>query len=68
MYNGKTEMDYWNGLPCNEVKGSDTTMFPPFMDTENPKDIWNFGAEVCRYSDLIIIYHFVLSYSYSIFF
>lgn len=45
MYNGKPQMEYWNGVPCNQIKGSDTTMFTPFME---PEDVWSFGAEVCR--------------------
>lgn len=45
-FNDKTEMDYWDGMPCNQIKGSDTTMYPPFM--EGTGDIWNFGAEICR--------------------
>ncbi|XP_065212463.1 sensory neuron membrane protein 1 [Planococcus citri] len=45
LYNGKPEMEFWSGPKCNEIKGTDTTIFPPFMDT---KDVWNFGAEICR--------------------
>lgn len=48
LYNGKPKIDYWPGDPCNEIKGTDTTIFPPFMDREHPPDVWAFGAEVCR--------------------
>lgn len=46
LYNGKPEMDYWSGMPCNEIKGTDTTMFAPFLEAS--VDIWSFGAEICR--------------------
>lgn len=49
LYNDKPEMDYWSGPYCNQIKGTDTTIFPPFMDTS---DVWSFGAEVCRYTEL----------------
>lgn len=48
LYNGKPTMEYWNGEYCNQIKGTDTTIFPPFMDPP-PEEVWNFGAEICRY-------------------
>ncbi len=45
--NGKPQMDFWNGMPCNEIKGTDTTIYPPFLKPH--EDIYGFGVEICRY-------------------
>lgn len=37
-FNDEPEMDVWDGDECNEYVGTDSTIFPPYMD---PKDgIW----------------------------
>jgi len=48
LYNGKPEMDFWSGPTCNQLKGTDTTVFPPYMSRTSPPDVWGFGAELCR--------------------
>lgn len=44
-YNGKTKMDSWSGDPCNEIKGTDSTIFPPFRDAK--EDIVAFAPDLC---------------------
>lgn len=46
-FNGESEMNVWDGMPCNQIKGSDTTIYPPFMNGSD--DIWSFSTEICRY-------------------
>nr|ALV87596.1 sensory neuron membrane protein 1 [Drosicha corpulenta] len=45
MFDGKSKMDKYSGDPCNDIRGTDTTIFPPFMGRS---DVWSFGAEICR--------------------
>lgn len=46
-YEGEKEIDIWEtGSHCNEIMGTDGTIFPPFQD---PKDgIWVFQPSICR--------------------
>lgn len=43
---GKSQMDVWNGKACNEIKGTDGLMYPPFMKKSDR--IWIFQRVVCR--------------------
>lgn len=45
-FNGKTKLDIWYNDKANEIKGSDGTLFPPFI-SENDK-LWIFNSELCR--------------------
>lgn len=43
---GKSQMDVWNGKACNEIRGTDGLMYPPFMKKSD--QIWFFQKFVCR--------------------
>lgn len=40
------ELDVWDGDACNELHGSEGSIFPPFADGMAP--IWAFEAGICR--------------------
>lgn len=39
-------MDVWDGDECNEIRGTESSIFPPFNDKE--AGIWAFEALICR--------------------
>ncbi|CAH2103106.1 unnamed protein product [Euphydryas editha] len=58
-YNGSIDLNTWettgnesDGEPsiCNLVRGTDTGMFPPFVDKEKP--IYGFNTDICRVVEL----------------
>ncbi|XP_045458353.1 sensory neuron membrane protein 2-like [Melitaea cinxia] len=58
-YNGSIDLNRWattgnesDGEPsiCNLVRGTDTGIFPPFVDTEKP--IYGFNTDICRVVEL----------------
>lgn len=52
-FNNKMKMDIWPGDECNEIKGLDTTIFPPYITPET--NLASFSGDICRYSYPIII-------------
>lgn len=44
--NGKPEMKVWDAPECNQIVGTDTTIFPPF--TQSSEDLISFSPDVCR--------------------
>lgn len=44
-FNGEPELDAWDGDECNEIRGTDSTIFPPFASKED--GIWAFEATLC---------------------
>ncbi|KAL1131950.1 hypothetical protein AAG570_011561 [Ranatra chinensis] len=45
-FNGKSELDVWSGAECNALRGTDSTIFPPFLTPQD--DIVSFAPDLCR--------------------
>lgn len=45
-YNEEPELDVWDGDECNEFRGSESSIFPPFNNLED--GIWAFEGSICR--------------------
>lgn len=41
-----TIMNVWSGSPCNDIRGTDGTIFPPFLTKE--KRVWAHSVDICR--------------------
>lgn len=69
-YNGMTEMKAWSGDECNQISGTDGTLFPPFADKNDGFTF--FIPQMCRSITTIYQYqsnfhglktnHFTLSF------
>lgn len=45
-WNGKSELNYWKGKPCNSLKGTDGQFFHPNVQKDEKLDI--FAPDLCR--------------------
>lgn len=45
-FNGEPEMDIWDEDQCNQFVGTDSTIFPPYLDIKD--GIWAYEATICR--------------------
>ncbi|KAF4527754.1 hypothetical protein B566_EDAN013162 [Ephemera danica] len=45
-WENKTTLKYWKGPECNQILGTDTTIFPPFLKRESRIDF--FISDLCR--------------------
>nr|WVD93741.1 sensory neuron membrane protein 1b [Graphosoma rubrolineatum] len=45
-FNGKETQDIWSGPECNALRGTDSTIFPPFI--EDSDEIVSFAPDLCR--------------------
>lgn len=45
-FNGEPEVDNWDGDECNQLKGTDGLMFPPYRTKKDT--IWAFSWGLCR--------------------
>ncbi|KAL0120154.1 hypothetical protein PUN28_008067 [Cardiocondyla obscurior] len=46
MVGNGTKMKLWPGDPCNDFRGTDGTIFPPFLTKE--KKVWAHSVDICR--------------------
>jgi len=42
----QTEMNVWPGSPCNDFRGTDGTIFPPFLSKD--EKVWAHSPNICR--------------------
>ncbi|XP_014488833.1 PREDICTED: sensory neuron membrane protein 1-like [Dinoponera quadriceps] len=42
----ETRMSIWPGSPCNDFRGTDGTIFPPFLSKE--RQVWAHFPDICR--------------------
>lgn len=42
-FNGEPELEVWDGDACNEFRGTESSVLPPFMDKE--EGIWAFDGD-----------------------
>lgn len=52
-YNSEVEVDNWDGDDCNQLKGTDGLMFPPFKTKKDT--IWAFSYGLCRTVGLVYL-------------
>lgn len=45
-YEGEPQIDIWDGDACNEIRGTDSSIFPPFGKKED--GIWLYERSICR--------------------
>lgn len=45
-YDEEPELDVWDGDECNAIRGTDGTVFAPFLDVG--KDVYAFSPSLCR--------------------
>lgn len=46
-FNGESEQDVWSDEGnCNEIKGTDGTIFPPFLARD--EGMWAYAPDLCR--------------------
>lgn len=44
-YNDEPMLDIWDGDECNEIRGTESSIFPPF--TAKDDGIWAFEGGIC---------------------
>lgn len=57
--NGEPEMDFWEGDECNAIRGTESSIFPPFKPKED--GIWAFESAICR--SMLTVYEKPSKYS-----
>lgn len=45
-YNGKKKQSVWRGKPCNNLYGTDSTIFKPLLEPTD--EIAAFAPDLCR--------------------
>jgi hypothetical protein len=46
QFKGENALNIWSGDKCNNLTGSDSTIFPPFLTPQDP--VAAFTPEICR--------------------
>lgn len=46
QFKGENALTVWSGDKCNNLTGSDSTIFPPFLTPQDP--VAAFTPELCR--------------------
>ncbi|XP_073981559.1 sensory neuron membrane protein 1-like isoform X2 [Rhodnius prolixus] len=54
-FNGKTVQEVWSGPECNALRGTDSTIFPPFITPD--EEIVSFAPDLCRSLGAKFQYH-----------
>ncbi|GAB6025711.1 scavenger receptor class B, member [Chamberlinius hualienensis] len=67
-YRNKTKLDTWDGEECNEVRGTDGSTHPPFLDQSRKLEI--FTGDFCRVMEIgfkeVTNYHGLPAYTFEL--
>lgn len=58
-FNGKTVQEVWSGPECNALRGTDSTIFPPFITPD--EEIVSFAPDLCRLIFVLLFLIFLIN-------
>lgn len=47
-WNNRTIITNWGGDSCNQIKGTDSTIFRPKLDDGDADEIYVYNTDICR--------------------